>query len=92
MPDHSLFDDDSLVDDLSEDQFIGVIHQTIINKDEILRIIRGIVLLPVQKRLIKLVVVRLVDVHQKPCELLFGAAYDVRYSIRDCYNWSKSGQ
>ena len=41
MPDHSLFDDDSLVDDLSEDQFIGVI-QAIINKDEILRIIRGI--------------------------------------------------
>ena len=49
LPDHSLFDDDSLVDDLSEDQFIGVIHQTIINKDEILRIIRDIVP-PVQKK------------------------------------------
>ena len=50
LPDHSLFDDySSLVDDLSEDhQFIGVI-QAIINKDEILRIIRGIVL-PVQKK------------------------------------------
>ena len=43
VPDH----DDSLVDDLSEDQFFGVI-QAIINKDEILRIIRGI-FLPVQK-------------------------------------------
>ena len=41
VADPSLFDDDSLVDDLSEDQFIGVI-QAIINKDEILRIIRGI--------------------------------------------------
>jgi hypothetical protein len=44
----SLFDDDSLVDDLTEDQFIGVI-QTIINKDEILRIICGIAL-PVVKK------------------------------------------
>ena len=26
VPDHSLFDDDSLVDDLSEDQFICVIQ------------------------------------------------------------------
>ena len=51
VPDHSLFDDDSsLVDDLSEDhQFIGVI-QAIINKDEILRIIRGIVLPVHQKK------------------------------------------
>ena len=47
-PYHSLFDDDFLVDDLSEDQFIGVI-QAITNKEEILRIIRGIAL-PVQKK------------------------------------------
>ncbi len=39
---------DSLVDDLTEDQFIGVI-QAIINKDEVLRIIRGIAL-PVTKK------------------------------------------
>jgi hypothetical protein len=44
----SLLDDDSLVDDLTEDQFIGVI-QAIINKDEVLRIIRGIAL-PVTKK------------------------------------------
>jgi hypothetical protein len=43
VPDHSLFDEDSLVDDLSEDRFICVI-QAINNKDEILRIIFGIVL------------------------------------------------
>ena len=29
MPDPSLFDEDSMVDDLSEDQFIGVIHAII---------------------------------------------------------------
>jgi hypothetical protein len=44
----SFLDDDSLVDDLSEDQFIGVI-QAIINKDEVLRIIRGIAF-PVTKK------------------------------------------
>jgi hypothetical protein len=43
VADPSLFDDNSLVDDLSKDQFIGVIQATI-NKDEILRIIRGIAL------------------------------------------------
>ena len=44
----SLLDVDSLVDELTEDQFIGVI-QAIINKDEVLRIIRGIAL-PVTKK------------------------------------------
>ena len=49
VPDPSfLLDDGSIVDDLTEDQFIGVI-QTIINKDEILRIICGIAL-PVAKK------------------------------------------
>ena len=46
VADRSLFDDNSLVDDLSKDQFIGIIQATI-NKDEILRIIRGIAFLPV---------------------------------------------
>ena len=35
VADPSLLDDDSLLDDLSEEQFIGVI-QAIINKDEVL--------------------------------------------------------
>ena len=48
VADPSLLDDNSLVDDLTEDQFIGVI-QAIINKDEVLRIIRGIAL-PVTKK------------------------------------------
>ena len=48
VADPPLFDDNSLVDDLTEDQFIGVI-QAIINKDEVLRIIRGIAL-PVAKK------------------------------------------
>ncbi len=49
VADPPLFDDNSLVDDLTEDQFIGVI-QAIINKDEVLRIIRGIIALPVAKK------------------------------------------
>ena len=48
LPDPTLFDNDSLVDDLSEEEFIGVI-QSIIHIDEILRLIRGIAL-PVQKK------------------------------------------
>ena len=48
MPSPTLFDDDSVVDDISEEEFIGVI-QSIIHEDEILRLIRGIVL-PVQKK------------------------------------------
>ena len=48
VADTPLFDDNSLVEDLTEDQFIGVI-QAIINKDEVLRIIRGIAL-PVAKK------------------------------------------
>ena len=48
VADPSLLDDNSLVDDLTEDQFIGVI-QAIINKDEVLWIIRGIAL-PVAKK------------------------------------------
>ena len=48
LADTHLFDDNSLVEDLTEDQFIGVI-QAIINKDEVLRIIRGIAL-PVSKK------------------------------------------
>ena len=47
VADPSLLDDDSLLDDLSEEQFIGVI-QAIINKDEVLWTIRGIAL-PVAK-------------------------------------------
>ena len=48
LPDPTLFDNDSLVDDLSEEEFIGV-TQSIIHKEEILRLIRGIAL-PVQKK------------------------------------------